>query len=144
MKSLLITGLLAGSLLFTACGSENEAGEPAVEETGQEQQVEAAPAKPVMAGMMDGIQVITVAVYDTGYSPASIGLKAGVPAKIIFDQHGTTPCAWDVKSPDLGIGLTKLPKMERTTIEFTPEKGGTYAFTCGMDMLRGSVIVRES
>ena len=144
MKSILITGLLMGTMLLGACSGENDAQEPVTEESAQEQPVEAAPAKPVMAGMMDGVQVINVAVYDTGYSPANIGFKAGVPARIIFDQHGTTPCAWDVKSPDLGIGLTELPKMKRTTVEFTPEKGGTYSFTCGMDMLRGSILVRES
>lgn len=98
----------------------------------------------VAAEMVDGTQVITVKVTDMGYEPSRLSFKAGVPATIIFDQHGTTSCAWDVMSEDLGIALTDLPEGTQTEVSFTPDASGTYSFTCGMDMLKGSVIVEEA
>lgn len=106
-----------------------------VEDSGEELAEAAQPE------VIDGVQVITVKVEDMGYTPNRIAFKAGVPAKIIFDQHGTTECAWDVMSKDLGIKLTPLPEGEQTAVEFTPQEAGTYTFTCGMDMLKGTVVV---
>ena len=106
-----------------------------IEDSGEEMTEAAQPE------IVDGVQVITVKVEDMGYTPDRLAFKAGVPAKIIFDQHGTTECAWDVMSKDLGIKLTALPEGEQTAVEFTPEEAGTYTFTCGMDMLKGTVIV---
>lgn len=42
--------------------------------------------------------------------------------------------------PSLGIKRA-LPLNEAVIIEITPEKGGTLEFACGMNMLRGSVVV---
>lgn len=108
--------------------SEDEAADDVAEEAAQPE-------------MVDGVQVITVRVEDEGYTPSRIAFQEGIPAKIIFDQHGTTACAWDVMSKDLGIKLTELPEGEQTAVEFTPEKEGTYTFTCGMDMMKGTVVV---
>lgn len=112
-----------------------------VEETTDMEDSGEAVAEAAQPEIVDGVQVITVKVEDMGYTPDRIAFKAGVPAKIIFDQHGTTECAWDVMSKDLGIKLTALPEGEQTAVEFTPEEAGTYTFTCGMDMLKGTVIV---
>lgn len=143
---LFTSALLATSLI--ACGGEEEATHTPADTTHSE--APPAPETPAPAAeeaaspeMMNGVQVITVNVQDTGYIPSRIKFKAGVPAKIIFDQHGTTKCAWDVKSPDLGIKLTEIPKDKKTEVSFTPDKSGTFAFTCGMDMMRGSIIVEE-
>ena len=148
-----LTALFASAILtvgFIACGGE-ESSDTADTTTTQNE----APAQPQAAPetqpaqeaaapeMVNGVQVITVSVQDTGYIPSHIKFKEGVPAKIIFEQHGTTACAWDVKSPDLGIKLTKLPKDKKTEVAFTPDKSGTFAFTCGMDMLHGSIIVEQ-
>ena len=43
--------------------------------------------------------------------------------------------------PDYKINK-KLPLNEPVTVEFTPQKAGTVKFTCGMDMLRGQVVVQ--
>ncbi len=138
---------VGGALIFTACGGETEetsgkegAGTTAetVEGTTDGEKNEA-----VQPDVIDGVQVITVKVEDMGYTPNRIAFKAGMPAKIIFDQHAEYECASDVMSKDLGIKLTELPKAQKTEVTFTPEKAGTYQFTCGMDMLKGTVIVEE-
>lgn len=93
------------------------------------------------AEMVDGMQVVEVTVENTGYTPSNISLKAGVPTTIVFNQKADTECASQVQIPDLNIEKTDLPKGERTEITFTPEKEGRYAFTCGMDMLKGTLLV---
>ena len=147
MKNVFLSAamILTLSLGFVACGDDaaDEATEgEATTENVTEEAPEETPA--TAAEMVEGVQVITVKVEDMGYTPSRIALKAGVPAKIIFDQHGTTKCAWDVMSKDLGIPLTDLPEGEVTEVEFTPGEGGTYSFTCGMDMMKGTVIVDEA
>jgi plastocyanin domain-containing protein len=34
-----------------------------------------------------------------------------------------------------------VPAFKTTPIEFTPEKSGEFTFTCGMNMMRGKLIV---
>jgi len=36
-----------------------------------------------------------------------------------------------------------LPLNEPVVVEFTPEKKGEFAFTCGMGMLKGQIIVQQ-
>ena len=129
---------------FAACDDNAESDEVTEEEmeevSGTDQEnIEVEPA--TAAEMVDGVQVITVKVEDMGYTPSRIALKEGVPAKLIFEQHGTTACAWDVMSKELGIPLTELPEGETTEVEFTPSASGEYTFTCGMDMMKAAVIV---
>ncbi|QJR37318.1 cupredoxin domain-containing protein [Gemmatimonas groenlandica] len=81
---------------------------------------------------------ITITV-DGGYSPQSVQVPAGQPVRLIFDRRDTGSCSDEVVFPDFGIRKF-LPTGQQTTIEITPPKAGTYAFMCGMSMLRGSVI----
>jgi plastocyanin len=98
-------------------------------------------AAPESARMEGEHQVVTVTVTDMGYSPSSIQLKAGVPAKVVFKQTTESECLSQIKINDFGIAATNLPMNQETTIEFTPGQTGTYSFTCGMDMARGTIIV---
>jgi plastocyanin domain-containing protein len=41
---------------------------------------------------------------------------------------------------DFGIARD-LPAYQTTSVEFTPDKSGEFVFTCGMNMLRGKLIV---
>lgn len=140
-----ILGILGTGLVACDAGEEetmdDQANTETVEETADTEDPAEELAEAAQPEMVDGTQVITVKVDDGGYTPERIAFKAGVPAKIIFDQHGTTECAWDVMSKDLGIKLTAIPEGEQTAVEFTPQEAGTYTFTCGMNMMKGTVIV---
>jgi len=35
-----------------------------------------------------------------------------------------------------------VQQSQATIVEFTPDKAGEFLFTCGMNMLRGTLIVR--
>jgi plastocyanin domain-containing protein len=43
--------------------------------------------------------------------------------------------------PDFGIRRF-LPAFQKTTVELTPDREGSFEFTCGMSMLRGRLVVQ--
>ena len=87
------------------------------------------------------IQSVMVTLTDKGYQPASFKLRRGVPARITFVRQVEVTCATEVVLPDYGI-KRELPLGEPVVVEFTPQKSGKFAFACGMDMIRGKIIVR--
>ena len=86
-----------------------------------------------------GIQEVTIQVQG-GYSPATVKVKRGAPVRLLFDRQETSGCSEEVVLGDFGIRKF-LPAFQKTAVEFTPERPGTYEFTCGMSMLRGRVVV---
>ena len=74
-----------------------------------------------------------------GYTPAVVRVKAGSPVRLEFDRQEQSGCSRELVIPDFGV-RTELPPYERTSIEITPPAPGTYAFTCGMGMLKGQIV----
>jgi len=75
-----------------------------------------------------------------GYSPDVIVVRRGVPVKLDFFRDETASCSDQVIFGDFGIARD-LPPYKTTAIEFTPDKTGEFTFTCGMNMLRGKLVV---
>jgi plastocyanin domain-containing protein len=78
-----------------------------------------------------------------GYSPATVRVRAGRPVRLEFDRQETSGCTEEVVFPEFGI-RTYLPAHQTTPIEFTPAEPGRYEFTCGMAMVRGTLIVERA
>ncbi len=76
-----------------------------------------------------------------GYSPDVIVAKKGIPVRLNFYREETADCSDTVVFGDFNI-RQPLPAFKTTVVEFTPQKAGEYAFTCGMGMLKGKIIVR--
>ncbi len=76
-----------------------------------------------------------------GYSPDVIVVKKDVPVRLNFYRDETSSCSEQVVFGDFGI-VKDLPAFKTTPIEFTPDKNGEFTFACGMNMLRGKLIVR--
>ncbi len=93
--------------------------------------------------MRNGVQTISVAVTPSGYSPARIALRAGVPARIVFTRTVDGGCVQSVKAPELGVAQTALPLGRPVAVSFTPGTAGTFSFACASGMVRGAVIVRS-
>lgn len=91
------------------------------------------------ASTSTGAQDVLVRV-DGGYSPAAVHVSAGRPVRLRFDRADASPCSEEVVLPEFGIRRF-LPAGTVTSIDVTPERAGTYEFTCGMGMLRGRLIV---
>lgn len=86
-----------------------------------------------------GVQEIKVTVKG-GYAPDVIVVKQGAPVRLDFYRDETASCSETVVFGDFGIARD-LPAFKTTSIEFTPEETGEFTFTCGMNMLRGKLVV---
>jgi hypothetical protein len=95
----------------------------------------------VQATMQDGVQRLSIEARTTGYEPARIQLRKGVPARITFTRITRSPCMTQVQIPEFGVSATDLPLNEPVTVEFTPDATGTFTFVCGMDMQTGTMMV---
>jgi plastocyanin domain-containing protein len=68
-----------------------------------------------------------------------VRVKAGRPVRLVFDRQETSSCSEEVVFADFGI-RRYLPAHQQTAIDVMPTAPGTYEFTCGMGMLRGTLI----
>ena len=87
-----------------------------------------------------GLQEIKVTVRG-GYSPDVIVVKKDQPVRLNFYRDETASCSEQVVLGDFGIARD-LPAFQTTAVEFTPRETGEFTFACGMNMLRGKLIVR--
>lgn len=79
---------------------------------------------------------------DGGYSPNVVQARVGQPLRLIFDRKDDSSCSEEIVMPDFGVRRF-LPSGQRTTVEITPTAAGRHSFTCGMGMLRGTVVVND-
>lgn len=89
-----------------------------------------------------GVQEIKVTVKG-GYSPDVIVVKKDTPVRLNFYRDETSSCSEQIVFGDFGIAKD-LPAFKTTPIEFTPDKTGEFTFACGMNMLRGKLIVEPN
>ncbi|MEO8647733.1 MAG: cupredoxin domain-containing protein [Acidobacteriota bacterium] len=82
-----------------------------------------------------------VEVSSDGFVPSEIPVKKGQPVKIAFYRKDANNCAGEVVFPKLNIKKA-LPVGKTTVVEINPIDSGEIAFACGMDMLKGKVIVQ--
>ena len=108
---------LALSILVTACGTT--AAQP--------------PA--------DGRPRVAVTVDANGYRPAEVAAPAGAAIQLVLTRTTDEGCGQQVVFPDLGI-RRDLPLDTPVSIDLTMPATGSIAFTCGMGMMRGSVVAR--
>jgi len=96
----------------------------------------AAPSPPKPAA----VQEAKVMVGEQGFEPAKLTLQAGTPARITFVRTSDKTCGTEVVFPSLSVKRA-LPLNAPVVIELTPAKSGDIAFACGMNMLKGVVMV---
>ena len=85
---------------------------------------------------------IRVEVSAAGFTPASVPVNAGQRVRLAFLRKDAQNCGGVIRFPDLGITRV-LPPGEQVLVEFAAPKSGALAFTCGMGMLRGAVVVGQ-
>ena len=87
------------------------------------------------------VQEARVMVNEAAFDPQRLTLRVGVPARVTFTRTSDKTCATAVVFASLHI-RRELPLNTPVTIAFTPDKAGEIAFACGMNMLRGTVVVQ--
>jgi plastocyanin domain-containing protein len=80
-------------------------------------------------------------VVQGGYKPNRIELAEGEHVALRFIRKESSGCSREVVFPALGI-RKELPEGSPVVIHLPALKAGEYEFKCGMDMLRGKIIVR--
>ena len=93
-----------------------------------------------LAEEVGGVQTVEILV-DGGYQPRTVQLKAGIPAKLVFNRKDPSGCLEEVLLPDFGISRM-LPLGEKTEITIDPSEAGEFKYTCGMQMFSGKVVVK--
>ena len=77
---------------------------------------------------------------ERGFEPATIRTRKGQAVRLTFTRTTDATCAKEVVVPTLKIRRV-LPLDTQVTVEFTTQDQDV-AFACGMDMLRGSILVQ--
>ena len=92
------------------------------------------------AAVEGDVQRVTVDLSTGSYNPNIIKLVPGVPTEITFGQ--SSGCTAQVQSKDLGFfeDLTAGP----VTVKLPALQAGTYEFSCGMEMVFGSIVVEAA
>jgi hypothetical protein len=89
------------------------------------------------------VGAIKITVSGDGYAPSSIPVKKGQPVKLAFYRADADNCGGEIVFAKQNI-KKKLPVGETVLVEFTPGEAGEIAFACGMDMMRGKLVVSEN
>ncbi len=118
MKRLILGGLLGLLAATSAC--TGKASEPAPRAGG-----------PVFAITVDA----------SGFHPDSVRAPANSPTRLVFTRVSDEGCGQQLIFPTLDI-RRDLPLNTAVPVDFTMPASGSVAFTCGMNMLRGSVVVQ--
>lgn len=79
-------------------------------------------------------------VVEGGYKPKRIEVRQGERVRLRFvrKEHGS--CTREVQFPKLGI-RRELPTNQPVVIELPALEPGEYEFKCGMNMIKGAVVV---
>ena len=94
------------------------------------------------ARQADGTQRASVVV-DRGYMPSHIELEAGVPTVLRFERREDDPCT-EMLVSELWPSAHRLVAHGETEVRFTPQQPGRFAFTCGMGLYSGVLVVRPA
>lgn len=92
--------------------------------------------KNLVATDASGVQQVKIQVLNNGYQPNKVTVKAGVPVEITLESHETYSCALGFVLKEFNIN-TVLASTDTQSFTFTPNKPGSYRFTCQMGMYSG-------
>lgn len=86
--------------------------------------------------LVNGVQQVTIQVKNEGYFPKKVAVKSGIPVKLTLESNDTYSCALSFVFKEFGIS-TFLDATDSKSFTFTPQKPGSYRFTCSMGMYSG-------
>ena len=100
-----------------------------------------APKHSATAGKLPAVQTATILVGTSGYQPASVNLRRGVPAQLTFIRKTEETCGREIVIPNYGVNRP-LPLNTPVEVTLTPKRSGRFKFTCGMNMYKGALVVK--
>ena len=99
-----------------------------------------APPQPApLAAQQNGTQIISMELSPAGYSPNNFTVKKGIPVQIKTNATSDAGCVRGIMIPDFSIN--EALDVGQDSFTFTPDKTGTFKFTCQMKMSSGTFTV---
>jgi sulfite exporter TauE/SafE/copper chaperone CopZ len=96
--------------------------------------------KNVEVRMKNGEQIIQMEVTSNlKYAPDILYVRAGVPVRWEIYGASRMGCASSLVLREFGVSAFLKPGFN--TVKFTPNRPGTYRFTCSMGMTQGTIVV---
>ncbi|HEX6178484.1 MAG TPA: cupredoxin domain-containing protein [Thermoanaerobaculia bacterium] len=130
------TTILIATLTFAAaCHSQHEQHHPSKAAT--------ATVAPVAAQETNGVQTVDLKISGGEYQPASFTVRSGMPVRLNVTRDDKPGCGDTLVIPSQNISK-EIPVNQVTTIDFTPAQPGDLEFTCGMNMMRGKIVVQRA
>ena len=93
------------------------------------------------AGCGGGKTEIPVSVTENGFEPSRIEVKHGQAITLLVTRKTDVTCATEMVVPSRGI-TQDLPLNQTVRVALGPLEPGEVAFACGMDMEKGTIVVR--
>lgn len=86
------------------------------------------------------IKTVRINISQAGYAPEVVPVRKGQAVRLVFYRSDANNCGEELVFPALGI-KREIPVRKPVSVTITPKKTGEIAFTCGMDMYRGKILV---
>jgi plastocyanin domain-containing protein len=93
-------------------------------------------AEPASASASREVEIVV----DGGYSPSRIEIHEGERVRLKFVRKDASSCTKEVLIPKLKI-RRELPQNQPVIIDLPALSIGEYEFKCGMNMVRGTLVV---
>ena len=87
------------------------------------------------------IQTVTVRITERGFEPETFKLRRAIQAQVTFLRTTDATCVKEITVPDFNI-RRELPLNQPVIVNITPRQSGRLTFACGMNMMRGQLIVQ--
>jgi len=98
-------------------------------------------APAVEAATPEPSRTVKITASDTAFEPARVEVRQGERVVLEFTRVSETSCATEVSVPSLQIRKA-LPLNVPVRVDLRAAETGEIAFSCGMAMLKGTVVVR--
>ena len=88
-----------------------------------------------------GAQEVHLTVTDAGFEPAQITVAKDRPITLSVTRKTDQTCAREIVFKEIDL-KRDLPLNQEVRIELPARSSGTLNYACGMDMIKGSLVVQ--
>jgi plastocyanin domain-containing protein len=88
-----------------------------------------------------GAQEIALTVTDAGFQPAEVQVAKDRPIRLTITRKTDATCAREIIFKEIAV-KQDLPLNQAVTVDLPAQPSGTLHYACGMDMIKGSVVVQ--
>lgn len=127
------------ALILVACGGAEPAPATPTQAPAAAEEA-AAPAAPKPQANAAAGRRVEVTIRGEGYEPSFVTATAGEVLRLSFVRHDEANCGGEVVFPETGERY-EIPVGTPVEVSVTAPASGELAFTCGMGMYKGAILV---